>query len=104
MHSWARNIKNVVPQKPNAICKTRAQYAKRNCAFELFIAHCAATINAYNASFHKKNFKCKKRNRNLNNKILLSTANSYLRMIRTWALRFTRAGLNHCAIRVNLQK
>jgi hypothetical protein len=26
-HSWARNIKNVAPQKQNAICKTRAQYA-----------------------------------------------------------------------------
>jgi hypothetical protein len=59
-HSWARNIKNVfVPQKQNAICKTRAQYAKRNCAFELFKAHCAATINAKNASFHEKILKHK---------------------------------------------
>ncbi len=23
------------------MCKTRAQYAKRNCAFELFTAHCS---------------------------------------------------------------
>ncbi len=52
-----RNLANVAPQKQNAICKTRAQYAKRNCAFELFEAHCAATINAKNASFHKKIFK-----------------------------------------------
>jgi hypothetical protein len=34
--------------------KKRAQYAKLNCAFELFIVHCAATINAKNASFHQK--------------------------------------------------
>jgi hypothetical protein len=53
-HRWARNFKNVAPQKQNAICKTRAQYAKRNCAFELFLAHCAGKINAKNASFHKK--------------------------------------------------
>ncbi len=53
-HSWAHNLKNVAPQKQNAIYKTRAQYAKGNCAFELFKAHCAATINAKNASFHKK--------------------------------------------------
>jgi hypothetical protein len=52
-HSWARNLKKVAPQKQNAICKTRAQCAKRNCAFELFKAHCAATINARNSSFHK---------------------------------------------------
>jgi hypothetical protein len=44
VHSWARNLKNVAPQKQNAICKTRAQYAKHNYAFELFKAHCAATI------------------------------------------------------------
>jgi hypothetical protein len=25
---WACNFKNVAPQKQNAICKTRAQYAK----------------------------------------------------------------------------
>jgi hypothetical protein len=31
------------------ICKPRAQYAKRNCAFKL----CGITINAKNASFHK---------------------------------------------------
>jgi hypothetical protein len=36
LHSWARNLKNVAPQKQNAICKTRAQYAKHNNAFELF--------------------------------------------------------------------
>jgi 1,2-phenylacetyl-CoA epoxidase PaaB subunit len=53
-HSWARNIKNVAPQKQNAICKTRAQYTKRNCAFELFKVRCAATTNAKIASFHKK--------------------------------------------------
>ncbi len=28
-YRWARNLKNVGPQKQNAICKTRAQYAKR---------------------------------------------------------------------------
>jgi hypothetical protein len=50
----ARNLKNVVPQKQNAICKTRAQYANCNCAFELFKAHCIAKINAKNASFHQK--------------------------------------------------
>jgi hypothetical protein len=60
MHSWACNIKNVAPQKQNTVCKTRAQYAKRNCTFELFEVHCEATINAKNASFHKKNFQCKK--------------------------------------------
>jgi hypothetical protein len=62
--SWGRNLKNVAPQKQNAICKTRAQYAKRNCAFELFKAHCAATINAKNASFHKFFLKHKERNCN----------------------------------------
>jgi hypothetical protein len=31
-----------------------AAKAKRNCAFKVFKAHCAATINAKNASFHKK--------------------------------------------------
>ncbi len=50
---WARNFKNVASQKQNLICKTRAQNAKCNCAFELFKAHCAATINAKNASFTK---------------------------------------------------
>ncbi len=52
-HRWAHNLKNVAPQKQNAICKTKAQYSKRNCAFELFKAHCAATINAKNASFRQ---------------------------------------------------
>jgi hypothetical protein len=47
-------FKNVAPQKQNAICKLRAQYTKCNCAFKLFKAHCAATINAENAVFHKK--------------------------------------------------
>jgi hypothetical protein len=69
--SWARNIQKVAPQKQNAICKTRAQNAKRNCAFELFKAHCVATINAKNASFHKKILK---RNSNFINKIRLSRA------------------------------
>jgi hypothetical protein len=54
--SWARNFKNVAAQKQNAICKTRAQYAKRNCAFELFKAHFAVTIDAKNVSFDKKFF------------------------------------------------
>jgi hypothetical protein len=40
------------PQKQNAICKIRAQYAKRNCAFELFKANYIATINAKKANFH----------------------------------------------------
>jgi hypothetical protein len=60
MHSWERKLKKVAPQKQNAICKTRAQYTKRNCAFELFKAHCAATINAMNASFHKKKIKAQR--------------------------------------------
>jgi hypothetical protein len=54
---WARNFKKVAPQKQNVICKLRAQYAKRNYAFNLFKAHCAATLNAKNASFHKFFFK-----------------------------------------------
>jgi hypothetical protein len=57
---WARNFKNVAPQKQNVICKPRAQYAKRTCTFELFKAHCAASINAKNISFHKKTFKVQK--------------------------------------------
>jgi hypothetical protein len=60
-----RNLKNVAPQKQNAFCKTRAQYAKHNCAFEPFKAHCAATINAKSASFYKKILKRKERNRNI---------------------------------------
>jgi hypothetical protein len=47
-------FKNVALQKQNAICKLRGQFTKRNCAFKLFKAHCAATINAENAGFHKK--------------------------------------------------
>jgi hypothetical protein len=47
-------FQNVALQKQNAICKLREQYTKRNCAFKLFKAHCAATINAENAGFHKK--------------------------------------------------
>jgi hypothetical protein len=49
LHSWVRKLKKVAPQKQNAICKTRAQYAKCNCAFELFKALCAVTINTKNA-------------------------------------------------------
>jgi hypothetical protein len=52
-HSWALNRNTVAPQKQNAIRKTREQYAKGNYAFELFKAHCAATINAKNASKKK---------------------------------------------------
>jgi hypothetical protein len=40
------------------------QYAKLNYAFEKFKAYCGATINAKNASFHKKILKHKERNRN----------------------------------------
>ncbi len=29
--SWTRKLKIVAQQKQNAICKTSAQYAKRNC-------------------------------------------------------------------------
>jgi hypothetical protein len=58
----ARNLKKVAPQKQNAIRKTRAQYAKRNCAFELFKAHCAATIYAKSTSFQQKIIKRKERN------------------------------------------
>jgi hypothetical protein len=43
--------KYFAPQKQNAICKPRAQHAKRNCK-----AHCATTINAKNASLKKKKF------------------------------------------------
>jgi hypothetical protein len=50
-HSWARNLKNVAPQKQNSIFKTRTQYAIRNCAFKLFKAHCTATIKTKNASY-----------------------------------------------------
>jgi hypothetical protein len=65
VHSWARNLKNVATQKQNAICKTRAEYAKRNCAFELFKAHCAATINTKIASFQKKILSAKNANATL---------------------------------------
>jgi hypothetical protein len=75
-HSWAHNIKNVAPQKQNAICKTRVQYAKRNCAIEQYKAHCATTINAKNASFHEKILKRKKRSCNFINKIFLSNVKS----------------------------
>jgi hypothetical protein len=46
-------------QKQNAICKTRAQCAKGNSAFELFKEQCATTINAKNVSLKKKFFKGK---------------------------------------------
>jgi hypothetical protein len=39
----------------------RAQYAKRNCAFALFKAHCAATVTVM---LSKKLVKRKERNRN----------------------------------------
>jgi hypothetical protein len=63
---WAPNFKNVAPQKQNAkFEKPRAWCAKRDCAFKLFKAPCAATIKAKNASFHKKNsFKRKEQIRN----------------------------------------
>jgi hypothetical protein len=57
-------LKNVAPQKQNAIYKTRAQYAKRNCDFELFKAPCAPTINAKKASCHKTVLKSTERKRN----------------------------------------
>jgi hypothetical protein len=60
VNRWARKLKKVAPQKQNAICKTRAQYAKRNCAFELFKAHCAAAINAKNKNFHIQKFKAQR--------------------------------------------
>jgi hypothetical protein len=63
-HRWARNLKNVAPQMQNAICKTREQFAKCNCIFELLKAHCAETINAKNTSFHKKFLKRKEHNCN----------------------------------------
>jgi hypothetical protein len=63
IHRWARNFKNVAPQEQNAICETRAQFAKHNGAFELFKAYCAATINAKNESFHNNILKRKERKR-----------------------------------------
>jgi hypothetical protein len=101
-HSLAHNIKNVAPQKQNAICNTRAQYAKRNCAFELFKVNCAATVNVKNASFHKKIVKRKKRHHNFNHRILLSKVYSELRKIQTRVLCSISAGPNHHAITVNL--
>ncbi len=65
-HSWTRNLKTVALHKKKAISKTRAQYANRNCAFELFKAHCAATIDAKNASFHKNCLKRQKTQPQLN--------------------------------------
>jgi hypothetical protein len=53
-----------VPQKQNAIYKPRAQYAKGNCILKLFKAYCAATINAKNASFHKKSLQHKEHKHN----------------------------------------
>jgi hypothetical protein len=51
--------------------KQDPQYAKRNRAFELFKAHCAATINAKNASFHKKILSTKNATASLLNRNLL---------------------------------
>jgi hypothetical protein len=47
------------------VVKQERNMQTRNCAFELFKSHCAATINAKNASFRKKFFKRKERNYNL---------------------------------------
>ncbi len=68
----ARNFKDVAPQKQNTICKTREQYAKCKCAFELFKAPCATTVNAKNASFYKKISKCKQRKLNFLSKKVTS--------------------------------
>jgi hypothetical protein len=38
---------------------------KTQCAFKLFEAHCAATINAKNASFHQKILEHKEHVRNV---------------------------------------
>jgi hypothetical protein len=61
MHCWARNLKNVGRATLKMLCcKSKTQFVKqerdtqkRNPAFELFKAHCAAKINAKNVSFHK---------------------------------------------------
>jgi hypothetical protein len=91
MHSWACNLKNIAPQKQNANWKTRVQYAKRNRAFELFKAHCAATINAQERKFlQQKNLRRKKRNCNFINKILHGKANSNLRKFRTPGLQIIK--------------
>jgi hypothetical protein len=94
-HSWARNLKNVAPQKQNSIFKTRAQYAIRNCAFKLFKAHCTATIKTKNASLKKKICKPKERKRNFIKAI------SWIGRIQTWDFRILIAVLNHHAISAN---
>jgi hypothetical protein len=99
-HRWARNFKNVAPQKQNAICKPRAQYAKCNCAFKLFKGHCTATINAKNANFHKNIFKAQlfKLKCLIPSKFLIFTGFQPL------IFELPSTGLNHYVIRAQLTK
>jgi hypothetical protein len=53
-HSWVCNLKNVAPQKQNAICKTRAQYAKRNFALK-YLKHIALQQLMLRMQFLQKN-------------------------------------------------
>jgi hypothetical protein len=80
------------------------QYAKRNCAFELIKAHCAATINAKNGSFHIQKFKAQRMQPQqyiLNNHQLCKFL---CHKTRSRVHRLQGAGLNHYAIRANLTK
>jgi hypothetical protein len=101
--SWKRNFKNVALQKQKTQFVKQEQYAKRNCAVELFKAHCAATINAKNTSFHKKIFvSAKNASATFLNKKVSYHKNSTHRRNQTQISRITSAGLSHHAIRAKL--
>jgi hypothetical protein len=69
-HSWVLNLKNVAPQKHNAICKTRAQYAKRNFALKYLKCIALQQLMLRMQVFTQK-IKGKECNQNLLNKNML---------------------------------
>ncbi len=60
LHSWARKLKEVVPQKQNAICKTRAQHAKRNCGLLNYLKRIATQQLILRKQVFTKNVKAQR--------------------------------------------
>ncbi len=102
-HRWARHFKNVVPQNQKAICKPRAQYAKRYCVLKLFKTRCAATINTKIASFRKNIFKAQRTQAQLfKMKNLILRKFLMITGFDPWIWGLPSTGLNHSAIRAQL--
>jgi hypothetical protein len=102
-HRWARNLKNGLPQKQNAICKTRAQYAKCNCFLNYLKQIALQQLMIKKKVFTKKLLCAKNATAILLSKKVLSEVNSTVQKIQTWVFKLLSAGLNHHAIRPNLK-